>query len=454
VNRRGFLGTIGAAAFSPALAQEAERPPNIVFILADDLGYGDLGCFGQKRLRTPNVDRLAAEGMRFTDAYAGSTVCAPSRCCLMTGLDTGHGRIRGNGSPTVGRVSLHSEDVTVAEILQQAGYRTGMFGKWGLGEAGSDGIPNKKGFDEWYGYLNQGHAHDYYPEHLWENESEVFLRGNLGGHRLDYSHDLIVERALEFLDKPVDRPFFLFLPITIPHANNEAGRATGDGMEVPDYGEFPTEDWPNPEKGFAAMVTRMDRDVGRVMAKLKERGVDGNTIVIFSSDNGPHREGGHDPDFFHSRGPLRGIKRDLYEGGIRVPTIARWPGKIAAGSVSAHPWAFWDFLPTAAELAGARAPQGLNGTSIVPTLMGKKQEHPGHLYWEFHERGFTQGVRMGDWKAVRARPDAPVELHNLKSDLGEKSNVAAKQPMVVKQIEEILRSARTESYEFPIRSGS
>ena len=421
-------------------------------ILADDLGYGDLGCYGQQRLRTPNLDRLAAEGMRFTDAYAGSTVCAPSRCCLMTGLDTGHARIRGNGSPIVGRVSLHSEDVTVAEILQRAGYRTGIFGKWGLGEAGSDGIPNKKGFDEWFGYLNQSHAHDYYPEHLWENESEVFLRGNLGGYRNEYSHDLIVQRALEFLDKPAGRPFFLFLAMTVPHANNESGRATGDGMEVPDYGQFATEDWPNPEKGFAAMVSRLDRDAGRVMAKLKERGVDGNTIVIFSSDNGPHREGGHDPEFFNSRGPLRGVKRDLYEGGIRVPAIARWPEKIAAGSVSARPWAFWDFLPTAAELAGAGAPDGLNGRSIVPTLLGKQQTPAEHLYWEFHERGFTQAVRMGNWKAVRASPDAPLEIYDLRSDLGEKNNVAAKQPMVLKQMEGILSSARTESYEFPIRS--
>jgi arylsulfatase A-like enzyme len=225
-------------------------------------------------------------------------------------------------------------------------------------------------------------------------------------------------------------------------------------MEVPDYGEFAEEDWPNPEKGFAAMVARMDRDVGRVMAKLKERGADGNTIVFFSSDNGPHREGGHDPEFFKSRGPLRGIKRDLYEGGIRVPTIARWPGKIAAGSVSAHPWAFWDFLPTAADLAGADAPEGLSGTSIVPALLGEQQAQPGHLYWEFHERGFTQAVRMGNWKAFRASPKSPLELYNLQTDLGETNDVAAKQPLIVEQIEEVLSSARTESYEFPIRGRS
>ncbi len=452
MNRRQFLATSAAAAISPLPASAQGRKPNIVFILADDLGYGDLGCYGQKRIDTSNIDRLAAEGVRFTDCYAGSTVCAPSRSCLMTGFHTGHTRIRGNSSPT-GRVALRPDDTTVAEILKKAGYRTGLFGKWGLGEPNTTGRPTQKGFDEFFGYLNQTYAHSYYPDTLWDNDELFFLRGNLAGLKREYSHDLIAERALEFVRKSKDQPFFLYLALTIPHANDEAGRFLGDGMEVPDYGPYAGENWPTTEKGFAAMVTRMDRDIGRLMVLLKELGLDENTIVMFSSDNGPHREGGHDPEFFGSRGGLRGIKRDLYEGGIRVPTIARWPGHIQPGQVSSQVWAFWDLLPTAAELAGAQPPAGIDGISMLPAMLGKPQKDHEYLYWEFFERGFDQAVRMGKWKAVRHGLDGPVELYNLEDDLAEAHNIASAHADVVRRMEQILRTGRSESKEFPIPAG-
>ena len=424
MNRRQFLAT-AAATGAVLQAQSSPSKPNIIFIMADDLGYGDLSCYGQKTIQTPNIDRLATEGMRFTQVYAGATVCAPSRCTLMTGKHQGHALVRGNRSP---EVALRPEDVTVAEVLKRAGYTTALYGKWGVGGPVTSGRPNLKGFDDFFGYLSQWHAHTYYPEHLWENETERFIRGNLGRRQGDYSHDLFTDRALKFLDRQHDKPFFLYLPYTIPHTNNELGRATGDGMEVPDYGSYADKDWPNPEKGFAAMIERLDGDVGRILDKLHERGIDENTIVFFTSDNGPHREGGHDPDFFQSRGPLRGIKRDLYEGGIRVPTLARWPGEIEPGQVSDQTWAFWDVLPTLAELGGAAAPSDIDGISMVPALLGKPQEQHEYLYWEFHERGFRQAIRMGDWKGVRLANGAKIELYDLAKDLGEKNNIAGEQP--------------------------
>ncbi|MCJ7730381.1 MAG: arylsulfatase, partial [Sedimentisphaerales bacterium] len=430
MNRRDFLKTIGTVAITATISGCKSWPiisktgksshPNIIFILADDLGYGDLGCYGQKEIATPNIDRLAAEGIRFTDHYAGSTVCAPSRCCLMTGLHTCHAHIRGNAL-----IPLRPLDVTVAELLKQAGYTTGIIGKWGLGETGTTGIPNKKGFDYWFGYLNQRHAHNYYPEFLWRNEESIPIEGNKllkpepGGwgesaSKVTYSPDLFTKEAIAFVEQnsdfakatpdkspdKKDRPFFLYLAYTIPHANNEAGQ---NGMEVPSLGQYANKDWPPPQKGHAAMITRMDADIGKLMSKLKKLGLDENTLVMFSSDNGPHKEGGGDPNFFKSAGPLRGYKRDLYEGGIRVPMLARWPGKIKAGSVTSHISAFWDFLPTCCELVGIETPPNFDGISMLPTLLGQTRKQKKHefLYWEFHEQGKKQAVRMGDWKGVR-----------------------------------------------------
>ncbi len=444
-DRRTFLkqtglGTLAAASgLSARPSWGRDRKPNIIFIMADDLGYGDLGCYGQPTIQTPNIDRMAAEGKRFTDCYAGSTVCAPSRCCLMTGLHSGHARIRGNA-----RHPLLPEDTTVAECLKRAGYKTGIVGKWGLGEPGTSGIPNRKGFDTWFGYLNQGRAHDYYIDHFWKNEERYELNGA-------YSHDLFTREALDFVRQSSDEPFFLYLAYTIPHAFNEGG--DDGGMPVPSDEPYSNEPWPQPQKNHAAMITRMDRDVGQLFTLLKSLNLDEDTIVLFTSDNGPHQEGGALSEFFDSNGPLRGIKRALYDGGIRVPMIARWPGRIEANSTSDEPWAFWDFLPTACDLAGASAPQGIDGISMLPTLLGKPQEGHEFLYWEFHERGFNQAVRMGPWKGVRNdRIDLPVELFDLRTDISEQHNVARQHPDVVARIDEIMRTQRTESELWPLKN--
>lgn len=440
----------------PLGAAESPRRPNILFILADDLGYGDVGCYGQKQIQTPHIDRLAAEGMRFTQCYAGSTVCAPSRCCLMTGLHTGHARVRGNAL-----VPLQPGDVTVAKFLQSAGYATGLVGKWGLGEAASTGVPNRQGFDYAFGYLNQVHAHNYYPDYLWRNAEKVPIDGNIvqngvASKRTQYSHDLFTKEALQFIERRHEKPFFLYLAYTIPHANNERGRAEGNGMEVPGDAPYTDRPWPQAQKNHAAMITRLDRDIGRIVQRLKDLGLDEKTIIFFSSDNGPHQEGGADPKFFQSSGPFRGFKRDLTEGGIRVPFIVRWPGQIQAGSRNEHVTAFWDFLPTAAELAGTKVPEGLDGISIVPALRGSKasgRTQPKHdfLYWEFHERGSQQAVRMQDWKAIRLRQGEPLELYDLNADPGETKNVAGQHPAVVAKIEAYLKTARTESSDWPLR---
>ena len=462
------VASVGASCLLPGcggtirLVGARKNRPNIIYIMADDLGYGDLGCYGQKIIKTPNIDKIADEGMRFTDHYAGSTVCAPSRCCLMTGFHTGHALVRGNA-----RVPMRPSDVTVAELLKEAGYNTGIIGKWGLGEPDSTGIPNRQGFDYWFGYLNQRHAHNYYPEYLWRNEEKVELKnevnhviggrdrtpGGVATKRMEYSHDLFAEEALGFVEEKKDNPFFLYLALTIPHANNEAGNK---GMEVPSLEPYTDKDWPEPQKGHAAMITRMDGDVGRLMAKLKELGLDKNTLVMFTSDNGPHKEGGADPTFFNSSGLLQGYKRALYEGGIRVPMIARWPGRIEAGSVSDHPSAFWDFLPTCCELVGVKAPEGIDGISMVSTLLGRPGEQRKHefLYWEFHEQGKRQAIRMGDFKGIRQNvaknPDGPIELYNLKNDIGEKRNVAARHSGIVAKIEECMKTTRTPSEHWPL----
>jgi arylsulfatase A-like enzyme len=449
MTRRDFIAatTSVALAACPMPGHAAAPRPNILFILADDLGYGDLGCYGQERIQTPNIDRSAAEGMRFTQAYSGSTVCAPSRCSLMTGKHTGHATVRGNIKPEHG---IADGEQTVASLLKNAGYETALFGKWGLGGPGTGSVPNTRGFDEFYGYLDQQHAHNYYPEHLWQNQNEDFLTANWFFQKKKYAPDLFTQRALEFLGKPKTKPFFLCVTYTVPHANNELGNMSGNGMEVPSDAPYSDRDWPAPEKNFAAMITRMDADIGKILDLLKQRGLDRSTIIFFSSDNGPHREGGHNPDFFRSSGRLRGIKRDLYEGGIRVPTIIRWPGVIAPGQVSEAPWAFWDVLPTAAELAGVKSPQGVDGVSIVPILFGKSPNPWKYFYWEFHERGFHQAVRRGDWKLVRQGGKTP-ELYHLREDVSERNDLAVKHADIAASLEQLFAEARTDSERFPIK---
>jgi len=431
---------------------KAEKP-NIIFMMADDLGYGHLGCYGQEKIRTPNIDHLATEGVRFTQCYAGSTVCAPSRSVLMTGLHCGHTSVRGNS----GGIPLLPEDITIAEVLKRGGYTTGIFGKWGLGDAGTDGVPNKQGFDEFFGYLHQVHCHFYYPYFLWENDHKYLLPGNMGGKQEQYSHDVIVEKAMEFIRSKKNDRFFLYLPFTIPHTEllvpeDSFAEYKGKFPEPKPYvdprGHYA--DQPYPRTTFAAMVSRMDRDVGRIMRLLKELGIDERTIVFFTSDNGGQTRGGPDLEFFKGNGALRAGKGYLYEGGIRVPMIVRWPGKVKAGTVSDFVWAFWDVMPTLAELAGVRINHRIDGLSVVPTLIG--EERAGHkqrkhkfLYWE-QPRGkeLMQAVRMGDWKAVRASMTAPLELYNLAEDIGEKHNVAAEHPDIVAAIENYLKTARTE----------
>ncbi len=441
--------------------------PNIIYILADDLGYGDLSCYGQTRFSTPHLDQMAAEGMRFTQHYAGSPVCAPSRAALMTGLHTGHALIRGNyetGPKGFGAgVELRPADSTLAEVLKKAGYTTGLVGKWGLGVEGTTGEPTRQGFDYSFGFLNQGHAHFFYPEYLWRNGGKVELPGNRNGKREQYVQDLFTEEALTFLEKNKEnkQPFFLYLAYTIPHAEL---LHPDDEVLAQFKGRFPEKPYVKPSQGkriddslgtynsqatpraaFAAMVTRLDQHVGRVLDQLKKLGLDENTIVIFTSDNGPHQEAGADPAFFNSAGPLRGVKRDLYEGGIRVPFIVRWPGTVKAGAVSNHVSAFWDFMPTAAELAGIQAPP-TDGISYLPELLGKQQPQHPYLYWEFHEnKTSSQAIRMGDWKGFRPGPSQPLELYNLQPDAGERQNVAAAHPSVVAQLEEYLQKARTPS---------
>lgn len=438
----------------------SEKPtkPNIIYILADDLGYGDLGCFGQTTIKTPELDKMASQGMKFTSHYSGSTVCAPSRCSLMTGLHTGHSRVRGNS-----RQPLLPEDVTVAELLQQAGYKTGLIGKWGLGEASSTGVPNKQGFDYFFGYLSQLRAHNSYPEYLWRNEEKVMLDnkveiiqqtyakgvGSVAREKNTHSHDLFTREALNFIEANKDSSFFLYLAYTIPHANNEGIRMGQIGMEVPDLGIYKDKDWPEAQKAHAAMITYLDKDVGLLLSKLQTLKIDQNTLVIFSSDNGPHAEGGADPEFFNSNGKLKGMKRDLYEGGVRVPTIACWPGKIAAGSQSDHNSAFWDFLPTACEVAGIQVPTLTDGISFYPAMVGGKQKKHDYLYWEFLEKGGRQGVRMNSWKAVKydmsKNPEAPIQLFDISKDIGEEVDVSDSHPDIVDRMNQIMKSARTPS---------
>ncbi|HET6882303.1 MAG TPA: arylsulfatase [Pirellulales bacterium] len=448
-------------------AQNA-RSPNIVLILADDLGFGELGCYGQQVIETPRLDRMAKEGLRFKQFYAGATVCAPSRSVLMTGQHQGHTRVRGNAGPANPLAqALRADDVTVARMLQQAGYRTAVIGKWGLGDVGAaeSGLPRKQGFDEFFGYLNQHHAHNHFPDFLWRNEQRVRLANKVtpvGGHgggyateAVEYADDLFADEALKFVAENKSRPFFLYWCMVVPHANNERTRALKNGAEVPDFGPYAGRDWPAPDKGQAAMITRLDGYVGRMLDTLRGLGLAENTLVIFTSDNGPHNESNHNLARFNPSGPLTGIKRSLHDGGVRVPTIAWWPGRIAAGTESDHAAYFGDWMATAAELAGAKMPDGCDSISFAPTLFGKPAEQAEHefLYWEFHEGGFKQAaIFEGRWKGIRSGgPDAPLALYDLQTDVAEKLNVAAEHPDIAAKIAAYLATARSDSLDWPTR---
>lgn len=459
---RGPLLLLGLLALLPVLKGQTERP-NIIYILADDLGYGDLGCYGQQRFETPHLDRLAAAGIRFTQHYSGSTVCAPSRSALLTGQHTGHTPIRGNLEVRPeGQYPLPAETVTLPRMLRDAGYATGVFGKWGLGYPGSEADPTRH-FDVFFGYNCQRLAHSYYPYHLWDQSEKVLLEANAGAGTGTYAPDLIHARTLKFIEDHKDQPFFCFVASVIPHAELAAPeplisrfrgafgpetpwKGTDDG---PQFRNGPYASQPEPRAAFAAMVTLLDAQVGEIIAKLRELGLEEQTLVIFSSDNGPHREGGADPDFFDSNGPFRGYKRDLYEGGVRVPLIAAWPGTIPAGAESDHISAHWDMMPTFLELAGATIPPGLDGISLVPSLTASgAQGNHSHLYWEFFELGGRTAIRQGKWKAVRLNflrnPNAPIELYDLEADPAESNNIALTHPEIVDEMRERFARSRTE----------
>lgn len=460
------LWAAGAALAVAAFAQPTTKP-NIIFIMADDLGYGELGSYGQKLIETPHLDRMAREGMRFTQFYAGSTVCAPSRSVLMTGQHLGRTTVRGNaGGRNMDAQSLSDKDVTVAKVLQQAGYATGLVGKWGLGEVNQVGEPRKQGFDYYFGFLNQTHAHNHYPNFLWRNGEKVTLPNDLvplgsaegagySKNRVAYAGDLFAEDARAFVQRHKDRPFFLYYSMVTPHANNERSRELGDGNEVPDLAPYADRPWNQATKAHAAMITRMDRDVGALLAELKQHGLDERTLVIFTSDNGPHSEGGPDykPAFFTPSGPFSGIKRSLTDGGIRVPFIVRWPGKIKPGVTSDHVGYFGDMMATFAELAQARPPGNLNSVSVVPTLLGRGQQ-PKHeyLYWEFYEQGVSQAVLLeGRWKAMRLKTQtAPIQLFDLAQDLAEKTDVAAANPKIVARAADLFKTVRQDNQHWKI----
>ncbi|MDP7286713.1 MAG: arylsulfatase [Phycisphaerae bacterium] len=438
MNRRDFLKNASALAAGLSLLGDAGRAstaggkalrPNIIYIMADDLGYGHLGCYGQKEIKTPNIDRMAAEGIRLTDHYAGSAVCAPSRSVLLTGLHTGHCYVRGNRPlPVEGNVPIPADSQTFGKVMQSAGYTTACIGKWGLGYPGSTGDPTKQGFDHWFGYNCQRQAHSYYPTHLWRNDKKVMLR-NRGGAKKDYSHDLLTAEALKFIRDNSKKPFLLYLPYTIPHS----------AFQVPELGIYADKSgWSKTKKSIAAMITRMDRDIGTIAKLIKDLGLDANTLVIFTSDNGSAGGGLH--SLFKGSGPLRGKKGSLYEGGIRAPFVARWPGKIARGAVSAHRSAFWDMLPTFAELGGAKVAKETDGISLVPTLLGKKQTEHEYLYWEF---GKAQAVRMGKWKAYVAK--GKLSLYDLDKDIGETADLSADQPELVKKIKAIIAKSHRDT---------
>ncbi|MEQ8240551.1 MAG: arylsulfatase [Cyclobacteriaceae bacterium] len=471
-----LLFLVGCEVTSCTQVSEKRTQPNVIFILADDLGYGDLSCYGQKNFTTPNIDKLASQGMLFTQHYSGATVCAPSRSALLTGMHTGHTPIRGNMEVLPeGQFPLPDSVITLPKIFKQAGYKTAAFGKWGLGYPGSEGDPNNQGFDEFYGYNCQRFAHHYYPYFLRHNDEVDSLEANFDKAKGAFAPNLIHEQALSFLEQNKDTPFFLFYPTAIPHAEMIAPdsimdkyrgkylpESSYDGYDDgPDYRTGPYESQREAHAAFVAMMEILDRHVGEVLEKVDELGIADNTIIIFTSDNGPHVEAGADPDFFDSNGQLKGYKRDLYEGGIRIPMIIRWPGKVAAGTSSDLVSAFWDFLPTFSGLVGLDSLKQTNwdGISMKPTLLGEEgQEQHDLLYWEFHELGGRQAVRKGKWKAIRydfyKDPTSTPELYDLSLDIGEQNNVAVEYPELAKEMAQMMEQSRTESEIFNFTSRS
>jgi arylsulfatase A len=442
----------------------AQKKPNIIVILADDLGYGDLGCYGQTKFETPNLDRLASMGIRFTQFYSGSTVCAPARCSFMTGLHTGHTAVRGNVTiKPEGQFPLPDSVTTIAQILRKNGYATGAFGKWSLGFITTTGDPQKKGFDQFFGYNCQSLAHNYWPDHLWENHKRVDLSGNLQSDSV-YSADLIHSKALKWLSQRDTKPFFLYLPYTLPHADVVVPHDSVYEYFVKKFDEPPIVEKsadrgahrfdPYPHAAFAAMVSRLDRYVGEIMAMVKKKGLEENTWIFFASDNGPHRENGGDPEFFNGSGGLSGIKRDLYEGGIRVPFIAWKKGMSLKGKESATPLVLYDLFPTFLEMAAIRPVRNIDGISILPALTGKKQQLHEYLYWELHESGGKQAVRMGKWKAVRLNVSRPGTLHtalyDLESDPKEKKDVSVENPELTAKMEAIMKKAYVANRDWPL----
>jgi len=491
ITRRQFMTSVSAGASAMMLTgcmndlQRSNKPqtkPNIIYILADDLGYGELGCYGQTKIRTPNIDKLAAEGMKFTQHYSGSPVCAPSRCVLLTGKHTGHSYIRSNKEmggwgpdEPEGQLHIPAETVTLAKLLKNAGYTTGAMGKWGLGGPDTSGEPNRQGFDHWYGYLCQRVAHNYYPTHLWRNTEKDMLSGNeyFNAHQRlpadrdpddkasyqqysgkQYAVDLMTDEALEFVKANKDDPFFLYLPFPVPHValqvpEDSLAEYEGEFPETPYKGEKSYLPHRAPRAAYAAMITRMDKHIGRIMDLVKQLGLDDNTLIMFSSDNGPTFNGGTDSAFFESAGPLRGLKASLYEGGIRVPMIARWPHRIEAGTATDHISAFWDVLPTITELIEIDSPADIDGISFLPALLGNNDRQKTHdyLYWEYNG---AQAVRMGDWKGYRRRINQPIELYNLTDDIAEQHNLAQINLETLAQITDIMQTGRTESEHFPL----
>ncbi|WP_339925641.1 arylsulfatase [uncultured Cyclobacterium sp.] len=476
-----FLLMVAASCTNNQEKEKTFEKPNIIYILADDLGYGDLSFLGQTKFSTPNIDKLAAQGMVFTQHYSGSTVCAPSRSALMTGLHTGHTQVRGNRGLNGGQFPLKEGTQTLASLLKKAGYTTGAFGKWGLGYPGSEGAPLNQGFDVFYGFNSQTIAHNYYPRELWDNDKIVTLEGNQGTDEGQYAPNLIQEKRLAFIENNSDTNFFLFAPTIIPHAelfapeeymekfltktnpeppyqyeSNLGPETHYNGTDDPEHPRYKMGGYgsqPYPHAAFAAMVTLLDDHVGQIVSKLEELSILDNTIIIFTSDNGPHLEGGADPDFFNSNGPFQGYKRDLLEGGIHVPMILSWPAQVKKGSQSDHISAFWDILPTFSEIVGVGTAGALDGISFLPTLLGKEaQPTHSHLYWEFHEKGGKQAVRKGKWKGIKLdvfKGNETIQLYDLDQDPGETRDLAADFPEVVEELKSLMQRSRTEDAEWP-----